>query len=492
MADNAPGNNDAHRPAAESVRINAAVPTGASARSGISVRTRVFNRLAPTLEALNGFDLQARRTALEELVKELAGGILQPAAESGWVNLHLHTFFSFCSEGYSPTRIAWEGFMRGLTAVGTTDFDTLDAVAEILAAGDALGIRAAASLETRTYAAAFSDREINSPGEPGILYSMGAGFVGSPVPGTPAADFIASLGAQSRERNLAMIERINPVTTPVGVDYDADVLPLTPSGNATERHICAAYDDKSREIFKDDPENLPVFWADVLGRSPVDVEKLLADRGAFRNAIRAKLMKKGGVGYAQPSGGAFPAIETFFAMVKECRAIPCHAWLDGLSAGEADPEALLDLSVKWGARAVNIIPDRNWNIPDPDQKALKLAALDWFVKAARERDLPILVGTELNGPGQKFVDSFDAPELAPYVDEFLSAAYWLYGHTVMERFSRMGVMSEWAEKAFGGDRSEANAFFTEVGRKTPPGGFGKERTVAVRDAMSPGEILEIL
>ncbi|MDR0361718.1 MAG: hypothetical protein LBJ46_03380 [Planctomycetota bacterium] len=491
MQDEAPEAMDAPRPTAESVRFNAAVPTDASSRSAISVRTRVFNRIAPALESLNDFDPATRQNALNELLKELANGIVKPAGESGWVNMHLHTFFSFCSEGYSPSRVAWEGYMRGLTAVGTTDFDTLDAVEEILAAGDLLGIRAAASLETRTYVADLAEKEINSPGEPGILYSMGAGFVRRPEAGSAAAEFIASLGAQSRDRNLAMIDRINPVMNPVTVDYATDVLPLTPSGNATERHICAAYDNKSRTVFQDG-EELAVFWADVLGRSPVDVEKLLADPGAFRNAIRAKLMKKGGVGYAQPSGGAFPAIETFFRMVRECRAIPCHAWLDGLSAGEGDAGALLDLSMKWGALSVNIIPDRNWNIADPEAKAKKLAALDRFIKAARERDLPILVGTELNSPGQKFVDSFDAPELAPYVEEFLAASHWLYGHTVMERLLGMGVVSEWAKTAFGGDRAKSNAFYTEIGKRIAPGHAGRNCAAALTDAMSPADILAVL
>jgi hypothetical protein len=37
-----------------------------------------------------------------------------------------------------------------------------------------------------------------------------------------------------------MISRLNVFLDPVMVDYDRDVLPLTPSGNATERHLLVA------------------------------------------------------------------------------------------------------------------------------------------------------------------------------------------------------------------------------------------------------------
>ena len=38
-------------------------------------------------------------------------------------------------------------------------------------------------------------------------------------------------------------------TAPVTLDYDKDVLPLTPKGNATERHICEAYSKKGDKAF---------------------------------------------------------------------------------------------------------------------------------------------------------------------------------------------------------------------------------------------------
>ncbi len=118
---------------------------------------------------------------------------------------------------------------------------------------------------------------------------------------------------------------------------------------------------------------------------------------------------------------------------------------------------------------MNIIPDRNWNFADPAVKEKKTAALAAFVAEARKRDLPIIAGTELNGPGQKFVDSFDAPELAPYVADFMNGAYWLYGHTVLDRFGDKGVFSPWAGRVFKDDRAASFAFYADAGREILPG-----------------------
>lgn len=420
------------------------------------------------LEALGSFDPEERREAVEELAEALKAGSLSRPPTGDWVNAHAHTFFSYNSLNMSPSGLVWEAVRQGLGMIGSTDFDVLDAMDEMLAAGDALAVRTAVSLETRAYAADFADREINSPGEPGVAYAMGVGFTRNPYADSDAGRLFASLATRSRARNEEMVAKVNPVLDPVVIDYAADVLPLTPSGNATERHLCLAYDLKAAAMFHDLAE-LADFWSARLGQDRPAIDKLLADRGALRNAIRAKLMKQGGVGYTKPDRDSFPPVKDFFAMVAAAGAVPCFAWLDGTSAGEKDAEALLDAAMDWGARAVNIIPDRNWNIADPAAKAVKLANLAAFVAAARKRDLPIIAGTELNGPGQKFVDSFDAPELAPYVDDFRIGASWLYGHTFLERAAGMGAGSEWCDSHFADDRKSANAFYAQVGRLAGPG-----------------------
>jgi hypothetical protein len=63
---------------------------------------------------------------------------------------------------------------------------------------------------------------------------------------------------------------------------------------------------------------------------------LLADSAKFQNLVRAKLMKRGGVGYIEPTPATFPTVQEVNQITLACGAIPCAAWLDGTSQGEQD------------------------------------------------------------------------------------------------------------------------------------------------------------
>jgi hypothetical protein len=188
----------------------------------------------------------------------------------------------------------------------------------------------------------------------------------------------------------------------------------------------------------------------------------------FQNLIRAKLMKKGGVGYVQPSPETFPTVAEFHHFIITCGALPCAAWLDGVSAGEQVIEELLELLISKGVVALNIIPDRNWNIADSGLKRIKVQKLYEVVELAQKLDLPLNIGTEMNAFGQKLVDDFDAPELAPVREAFLDGAYFIYGHTIAQRALGRGYQSDWA-RVYLPTRREGNAFYTELGRRASPG-----------------------
>ena len=59
---------------------------------------------------------------------------------------------------------------------------------------------------------------------------------------------------------------LNPLT----LDYDQDVLPLTPKGNATERHLCLAYARKAAEHLEESA--LRAFWSEKLGVAAEDLK----------------------------------------------------------------------------------------------------------------------------------------------------------------------------------------------------------------------------
>jgi hypothetical protein len=462
-----------------------------------------------TLEPqLNDFSPAVRAQALEALIaKEMP-----PIAEQEIVNLHCHTFYSFNAYGYSPTALAWLAKQRGFKLIGIVDFDVLDGVEEFLNACELLGVRGSTGMETRVFVPEFATREINSPGEPGVFYYMGIGFTSGQAPldyirgassgglsgilsevegevegevadRTPR-DILADMRKRADQRNRVMVERLNAYLLPVAVDYDRDVIPLTPTGNATERHMLVAYTQAATRLFTD-----PIpFWAEKLKISQEQVAAQIGDAPRFQNTIRSKLMKIGGAGYTQPGPDTFPTVEEVNRLVTSCGALLCATWLDGLSAGEQAMEELLDLLIGKGVVALNIIPDRNWNIPDPELRRLKAHKLYEIVALAQKLDLPLNIGTEMNAHGQKLVDDFDAPELAPVRQAFMDGAYFIYGHTVMQRALALGYQSEWAQKHLP-TRRERNDFYNRIGRLVKPGRSGLQQLKRLGSALSPTELL---
>jgi hypothetical protein len=410
---------------------------------------------------LTDFDPEVRQKTIRFLAEQIKSGKIIAKPENKAFNLHSHTFFSFNAYGYSPSSLAWLAKSNGFKGLGIVDFDTLDGVDEFLDACELVGIHGSAGIETRIFIPEFSTREINSPGEPGICYHMGIGFASGAVPGS-TSEILNKLRQQSNRRNRAMFSRINQFLSPISVDYDLDVLPLTPNGNATERHILTAI---IAAVEKQIPDKVS-FWAKALNQSHEEMPGLINDPVVFSNLIRSKLMKRGGIGYNQPDPITFPTVEEFHELITSCGALPCYAWLDGTSAGEKDIRELLDFMVSKGVVAVNIIPDRNWNIADPEQHKQKVQNLYDFVALAREMDLPVIVGTEMNSPGNKLADEFDAPELAPLYPIFWEGACFIFGHTFLQRTSALGYLSSWAQNNFS-SRHEKNAFYAKVGQLAP-------------------------
>ena len=425
-------------------------------------------------QKLDGFDAGQRTQALGSLCKKVRAGEVTLPEPGTAVNLHCHTFFSYNTYGYSPSKFAWLARKAGLAVAGVVDFDVLDAAEEFLEAVRLLGLKGCAGMETRVYVPEFSDRVINSPGEPGISYHMGVGFPGAKVP-AEQKEFLASLRETAQQRNRELMARVNKYLRPVELDYKRDVLTLTPSGNATERHICLAYAHKAKEIFGD-TDALADFWSKKLA---VDAKALGLPEGKdLLNRIRAKTMKRGGVGYVQPDKGSFPLMADTNRFILAAGAIPVHTWLDGTSKGEQAIEELLQVAMSTGAAAINVIPDRNYTPGAKDQKTDNLYQV---VELAEKLNLIVVEGTEMNSPGQKFVDDLDTEELKPLVPVFLKGAYIVYAHSVLQQKSGLGYTSDWAKKHFR-SLAEKNEFFRTVGSILEPqhedklGGLSKDAT----------------
>jgi len=375
-------------------------------------------------------------------------------------NMHAHTFFSYNCYGYSPSRYAWMARRAGLEAAGIVDFDVLDGLEEFVNAGRAVGIKAAVGLESRVFVPEFFSRVINSPGEPGISYHMGAGLTSTRL-GPVGLEFLKHMRDSAGARNHEILKRVNAHLKPVTLDYDGDIVPLTPGGNVTERHICLAYARKAAATFTNESE-LVAFWSEKLGEAADKLD--LPDGPKLQNLIRSKTMKQGGPGYVTPGKGSFPKMADMNRFILEAGGIPTITWLDGTSDGEKNIDELFDTAIASGAAALNIIPDRNYKPSVKDQKLDNLYAV---VSFAEKRNFPVIVGTEMNSPGQKFVDSFESAELAPLAPVFIKGARIVYAHSVLQSRGQMGYLSRWANLQFPDVRSK-NAFFEDMGRKFQP------------------------
>jgi len=424
---------------------------------------------------LSSMDVSAREAALAALHAEAASidQASPPADQPG--NTHAHTFFSFNCYGYSPAHYALQARRHGMEVAGIVDFDVLDGLEEFHACGALLNLRTVVSLESRVYVESFSDRVINSPGEPGIAYHMATGFARLPE-SAEARGFLAEIARQSEQRNREVIARVNAALDPVCLSYEQDVLPLTPKRNATERHITLAYARKAASLMRG--EALQQYWAKVLGADVTPAE--LPESAGLLNRIRARTMKKGGPGYVTPTATSFPPLAEFNRFAIACGALPTVAWLDGTTPGEAAIDELFGGS---GGCMLNIIPDRNFTPGVKDQKLANLyAVVDW----AEHHHWPVIVGTEMNAHGQKFVDAFETDELKPLVPVFMRGARILYAHTALQRFGCFGYIGEWADTHLP-DRAKRNDFFDKLGSRLCPAREPRLQDITL--AATPDEVM---
>ncbi|HUS72976.1 MAG TPA: hypothetical protein VMY06_07895, partial [Sedimentisphaerales bacterium] len=83
-------------------------------------------------QKLDSFDSAERKEALLALCEKVRSGEITLPEPGTDINLHCHTFFSYNTYGYSPSKFAWLARKRGLAYAGVVDFDVLDALEEFL------------------------------------------------------------------------------------------------------------------------------------------------------------------------------------------------------------------------------------------------------------------------------------------------------------------------------------------------------------------------
>jgi hypothetical protein len=117
-----------------------------------------------------------------------------------------------------------------------------------------------------------------------------------------------------------------------------------------------------------------------------------------------------------------------------------------------------------GVAAINVIPDRTYGTGAGDEKPANLRRV---LELAAELSLLVVVGTEMNSPGQRLVDDFASPELRGFVPLFLESAYAIYAHSVLQRKAKLGYGSGWAQRQFP-ELASRKQFFQRVGSRLEP------------------------
>lgn len=377
---------------------------------------------------LDNRDINTRISALKLLKGKVDSEETRIIPQQKLMNLHCHTFYSYNAFGYSPCHIAWIAYKNGFEITGIVDFDVIDGMEEFFQAGEILSIKTVVGMETRVYIEEYADKVLNSPNEPGIGYFVGMGFNKRPQPGSFAESILKRIFNIAKQRNISILQKLNPFLKPVEIDFDKDIVQLTVSGNATERHILKAYYERSKEIFEDEKQR-SAFWSEKLQTPDTKISELFTDEYKLFELMRAKLIKYGGVGYIDPDPKNFPNLDETIKMIDQMNALSSYAYLNGLYSGEEDTRALLEFFKKKGNKVITTIPDRNWNIEDADQKKIIVGNFHRFMKECRELGLYVIAGTEMNKLGQKIIDDFNVPELKPYQDDFVKGGYFVYEHS---------------------------------------------------------------
>jgi len=377
-------------------------------------------KIKEILEDISNFDKEIREKKFLELVELIKKGKIERDYEyKGYLNAHIHTFHSFNYKNWSPFRIVFEAWKKGLLYTGTVDFDTLSGIEETLLAGKFLEIKVIGGFESRVFLKEMKDKVINSPNEPGIFYLCGKGFKKVPEKNSGEWKFFENLKKIAQDRNKKVIDKINNYLSEVKIDYKEDVLPLTPSENPTERHIILAYYIKSKNNLG---EKFYDFWSEVLNIEKEKIEEIENENmSQLYEVIRQKLIKFGGPGYVKAESSDFPLFDDVVKMVVKAEGIPIGTWLDGTNEGERSPEFFIELLKEKGIKGITIIPERNWNIKDKMEKEIKVKNLDKFMETCIKMNMPVICGTEMNKYGQPFVDNFKVPEISKYLGYFIKS-----------------------------------------------------------------------
>jgi hypothetical protein len=370
-----------------------------------------------------------------------------------YVNLHIHTNESF-SVFSSPTESVWYACQEGIEYFGINDHYSIAGHEEFGRACRIAGLRAAFSIEAigRDSEAQNAGNRYNDPGNPGRLYLVGKGVVRDLKPGSPGYKTLATMRGAIRERNRKILVKLNDYAASRGVElslsYDA-VEGLTPSGNATERHVVQSFCLAVEKKYPDVQERADTYKL-LIGELPES--GIVEDPAALQDLVRSRLVKNGRPCFVEEDDRAFTSLENLVSMYLEYGAVPTYPFMGNpITEEEADLDILLERVQKKKMYALDMIDYRT-----------EIGRAYEIMNAARTYQLPLFIGTEHNT--KSMMPLVGPVEREPgLMDYFEKSARFVIGHQLLSSMCGFGAVDDQGNPRIQ-DNGERFTFFSEAGR----------------------------
>ena len=349
-------------------------------------------------EQLNAPDKKSRIEALRELRLLIDSRAMDKPITGVNVNNHIHTTYSFSP--YSPSKAVFASWMSGLSTTGIMDHDSVAGAGEFIEAGKIIKIPVTVGFELRCKMTdtPFEGNRINNPDQNSVAYLAMHGIPHQML--GEVEQFLAPYREKRNIRNWKMVEKLNSVIKPYGLelDFNNDVLPLSQyssGGSVTERHILYALSAKLTEAEMPRHFLLMMFKSQLVESFFIDADEEL------------------------------PHITDFIKLAEKIGAIPAYAYLGDVGVSvtgdkkrqkfeDAYLDELIEYLSKIGMRAVTYMPARN-----TDKQLSRIKDL------CEANSLMQISGEDINSPLQKFIcEKIETPEFEHLID----SAWALIGH----------------------------------------------------------------
>ena len=327
------------------------------------------------VENLNHTNYEERIQAIKELKKEIENGTREKPKRGGYINNHIHTWYSFSP--YSPTRAIWEAYTAGLDTAGIVDHDNVSGAHEFIEAGKIIGIATTIGMECR---ADFSEtplrgKRLNHPDQLSSAYVVIHGIAHNRI-GETNEFFKTSIRARNK-RTKEMAKKIGEYVKKWGISlsYERDVIPISKlreGGTITERHLLFATGLKFIETFGKGKSLVSFIKEQLKLNIPTKIESYLLDKeNPFYEYDLLGLLKSDFLQhfYIPATEECYP-VSSVIDFANQINAIPAYAYLGDIEESvtgdkkaqrfeDSYLEELFETIVKLGFKAVTYMPSRN-------------------------------------------------------------------------------------------------------------------------------------